>query len=219
MRETFVVAVDGPGGVGKTSVAREVAAALKCVHLDTGAYYRAATIVALVNRVDLSIETEVLAAVAAADLGYDDGIMTVEGVDMTAAIRSSSVTEAVSEVAAYPSVRRSLVTRQREWVAANGRRAVVEGRDIGTVVFEDSPLKIFLTARLEVRAQRRAGESNATVAEVQQDLAHRDTKDSTRAASPLAAAEDAVVLDTSDVSLTEVIATVLALAAERGLNE
>lgn len=217
MTEAFVVAVDGPGGVGKTSVAREVAAALECVHLDTGAYYRAATIVALVNRVDLSIETEVLAVVAAADLGYDDGIMTVEGIDMTAAIRSSLVTEAVSEVAAYPSVRRSLVARQREWVAANGRRAVVEGRDIGTVVFEDSPLKIFLTARLEVRAQRRAGESSATVAEVQQDLAHRDTKDSTRAASPLAAAEDAVVLDTSDVSLTEVISTVLALATERGL--
>ena len=215
----YVVAVDGPAGVGKTSVSRGVASRMQCAHLDTGAYYRAATLVALVSRVDLTIEAEVLAVVAAAELEYGETTMAVEGVDMSTAIRCSAVTAAVSQVSAYPSVRTNLVARQRAWVEANGDCAVVEGRDIGTVVFSDSPLKVYLTASPEVRAERRAGErAGNNVADVQQDLARRDTTDSTRAASPLAAASDAVILDTSKLTLDEVIGSVLELARDRGLT-
>jgi len=215
----YVVAIDGPSGVGKTSVSRAVAAELGCAHLDTGAFYRAATVVALVNRSDLAIEAEVLTAVSGAALDYVDGAMYVEGIPMEEAIRSGAITGAVSRVAAYPSVRQDLVARQRAWVEAAGGRAVVEGRDIGTVVFSEAPLKIFLDAREEVRAGRRAGETPASaVGEVLRDLTRRDQADSTRVASPLTRADDAVVIDTSDIDQQAVVNEVLAQAAERGIR-
>ena len=218
MSEAFVIAVDGPSGVGKTSVSRGVAETFGIGHLDTGAFYRAATIVALVSKADLRIEAEVLSAVANADLEYVNGVMTVEGIDMNEAIRSDAVTSAVSAVAALASVRAQLVARQQAWVFARGGSAVVEGRDIGTVVFPSSPLKIYLTARSEIRAARRADETvGDSVASVAADLHRRDTVDSSRAASPLMAAEDAVVIDTSDISQVEVIAEVLRLVGERQL--
>lgn len=216
----LIIAIDGPGGVGKTSVSRGLAEKLGLAHLDTGAFYRAATVVALMARADLTIEAEVLSAVAAAQLEYRDGVMSVEGVDMNEAIRSEEITTAVSAVAAMASVRAHLVERQRAWVAAADGRAVVEGRDIGTVVFADAPLKVYLTARPEVRAARRAGESvDASVGEVQADLERRDSYDSTRAASPLHAADDAVVIDTSDIDQDAVIERILALVDERGLTD
>ena len=218
--DEFVVAIDGPSGVGKTSVSRAIASALGCEHLDTGAFYRAATVVALINRTDLSVEASVLAAVAQTFFGFSDGIMTVEGIDVSAAIRSDAVNEAVSRVAAYPSVRRVLVAQQRKWVAAHDGRAVVEGRDIGTVVFADSAHKFYLTARPEIRAARRAGEDphSNDIGAIQDLLERRDTVDSQRAASPLAAAEDAVVIDTSDITQAEVVEALLAKLADSGLT-
>lgn len=214
----MVIAIDGPGGVGKTSVSRGVAAALGWAHLDTGAFYRAATVVALVHRVDLAIEAEVLAAVAAADLEYSDGAMRIERIDADDAIRSDRVTSEVSRVAAYPSIRADLVERQRRWVADRLGGSVVEGRDIGTVVFPGAALKVFLTARPEVRAARRAGETpDAEVDEVHEQLVVRDRADSNRLVSPLTAAEDAVVVDTSEVDQDEVVRTVVELAFRRGL--
>ena len=214
-----VIAIDGPSGVGKTSVSRTVARRLSTAHLDTGAFYRIAAIVAIVSRIDIRIEADVLSVVARAAFDYSDGVMSLEGIDMSAAIRSDVVTQMASQIAVFPSIRSVLVRRQRDWVARHDGRAVVEGRDIGTVVFPEAPLKVYLTARPDVRAARRAGESALPVAEVQGDLAQRDTTDSMRSASPLAAADDAVVLDTSDVAEEDVIDQVLDLARDRGLHD
>lgn len=214
----MVIAVDGPGGVGKTSVSRGVAERLGFGHLDTGAYYRAATMAAMINRVDLGDERAVAAVVERASFDFSDGVMTLEGIDVSASIRSDLITSNVSIVAAHPAVRAVLVEHQRAWVAAHDCDAVVEGRDIGTVVFADSPLKIYLTARPEVRASRRALQDGEVQAEaVRADLDRRDRIDSTRQASPLAVAADAVEIDTSDLGLDEVIAAVIGLARERGL--
>ena len=218
MKREFVVAVDGPGGVGKTTVSGKVAAALGCSHLDTGAFYRAATVISMLHRLDLSNEAHVMAVIAGADLDYEGGVMMVEGIDMSRAIRTEAVTAEVSGVSTLAGLRLLLVRRQREWVVSRGGRAVVEGRDIGTVVFPAAPLKVFLTARPEVRAVRRAGQASAAVASVREELAQRDHIDSTRRASPLARAKDAIVIDTSDVAATEVVNEVLRLCAERGMR-
>jgi len=213
--ERTVIAVDGPGGVGKTSVSKGVADRLGFGHLDTGAFYRAATIVVLVNRVNVADEAAVAEVVANASFDYLDEVMTLEGIDVSEAIRSEVVTDAVSGVAALPRVRSVLVHHQRHWVVKHDCHAVVEGRDIGTVVFPDSPLKIYLTARPEVRAARRAKQGGEDARSVRDDLARRDRIDSTRAVSPLSVADDAVEMDTSDLSLEEVIDVVMRLAAER----
>ncbi len=217
---TEVIAVDGPSGVGKTSVSRGVARRLAMGHLDTGAFYRAAAMAALVSRVDLHTEAHVLSVVSGATFDYDEGVMTLEGIDISSAIRSEHITQSASRIAVYPSVRNVLVRCQREWVAQRGGRAVVEGRDIGTVVFPDALLKVYLSARPEVRAGRRAGEtlSSGSASAIQEHLTERDNVDSTRTASPLMAAEDAVTLDTSDLSEAEVIARVLELATQRGFG-
>ena len=212
----FVVAVDGPGGVGKTTLSRGVADALGCAHLDTGAYYRAATLVAMVHRVDLSNEAEVMAAAAGAALDYEDGVMLVEGIDVSRAIRTGEVTAEVSRVSALAGLRLLLVGRQREWLASHGGRGVVEGRDIGTVVFPGADLKVFLTARPEVRAARRAGQESAGIAAVRDELTRRDHLDSTRPVSPLVKAEDAVVIDTSELTAAGAVEEVLRLCAGFG---
>ena len=217
-RRGWVVAVDGPAGVGKTTVARGAAAALGCAHLDTGAFYRAATLIALVHRLDLSNEAELTAAAAAADLDYRGGKMLVEGIDMSSAVRTEAVTAQVSRVSALAGLRIVLVRRQRQWLASRGGRAVVEGRDIGTAVFPGAALKVFLTARPEVRAARRASQDSAEERAVREALERRDRIDSTRRASPLARAEDAVVIDTSDASAEQVVSEVLRLCSERGIG-
>ena len=198
---------------------RGVAVRLKFGHLDTGAFYRAATIVVLVNRVGLADEAAVAKVVADATFDFVDGVMTLEDVDVSEAIRSDAVTAAVSRVAALAEVRSVLVGHQRDWVVRHDCHAVVEGRDIGTVVFPNSRLKIYLTARPEVRAARRATQDGDTDAKtVEQELGRRDRVDSTRAVSPLTMADDAVEIDSSDLNLPEVIDTVLSLAAERGIT-
>ena len=214
----FVIAVDGPGGAGKTTVSRAVADALGCRHLDTGAFYRAATVVAMLHHVDLSNDAAVMRVIAGADLEFDDGRMFVEGIDMSEAIRTSAVTARVSRLSTLPGIRLLLVRRQREWLAARGHRAVVEGRDIGTVVFPQAPLKVFLMARPEVRAFRRAGQQAIPVSAARQRLARRDHLDSTRNASPLVAADDAIVIDTSDIDFRSVVEEILQQAAQRGIR-
>ena len=209
----MVVAIDGPGGVGKSTVARSVANARGLGYLDTGATYRAAALAALQSGASLDEVETVIDAVGAAKIEYSNGSVFLDGVDVSNEIRSAEVTAASSRVAAIPQVRAVVVAMQRAWVADHGDAAVVEGRDIGTEVFPDAALKVFLTARPEVRAARRAGDpeaAGAAITEISAALAQRDHADSTRTTSPLRPAADALVVDTSDMSLEAVIAEVVA---------
>jgi cytidylate kinase len=205
--QSLVVAIDGPGGSGKSTVAREVARRLGWAHLDTGAMYRAVTWAVLRDGIDPADGAAVAALARKLDLQVGDRVL-VDGADATAGIRSAEVTNAVSVVSAHPGVRSDLVRRQREWVAARGG-TVVEGRDIGTVVFPGARLKAFLTATQEERARRRAQEMAHAPTGVAADLARRDRLDSTRAASPLSVAPGALVVDTTDRSVDEVVRAVL----------
>jgi cytidylate kinase len=192
----LVIAIDGPAGSGKSTVARAVAALLGWSFLDTGAMYRAVTWEALDRGVDVH-DTPTLAHLA------DDVTLTtlprvtVNGRDVQDELRSDDVNVAVSVVAANPQVRASMVARQREWAAAQPLGTVVEGRDITTVVFPEASAKVFLTASLEERARRRGDESEASVA-------RRDDADSTRDASPLRQAHDALVVDTTGRDVDDV---------------
>jgi CMP/dCMP kinase len=208
MTVTRVVAIDGPSGSGKSTVARAVAARLGLEVLDTGAMYRAVTLAALERDADLHDAVACEAAAVDAEIVVD-GTVLLDGRDVTAEIRGPDVTAAVSTVSAHPNVRAVLVERQREWVVNHGG-GVVEGRDIGTVVFPDAPVKVFLTASDEERARRRArDEADAaratTVDAVAADLARRDALDSNRVASPLVAAADAIVVDSTARDVDEVI--------------
>jgi CMP/dCMP kinase len=213
------ITLDGPSGTGKSSVARDVARKLGAAYLDTGAMYRAATVAVLDAGVSLDDKVAVARAVteAAIEVGTSARreVVTVDGVDVRERIRGAEVTRAVSPVSAVPAVRRLLVARQRELVAAAGA-VVVEGRDIGTVVLPDATLKIYLTASPEVRAQRRAAQLEVTapdkIAALAQDLQRRDEHDSRRADSPLRPAEDAIVVDSTDLDKAGVVARILELA-------
>ena len=211
----MVVAIDGPSGVGKSTAARAAAAALGIPHLDTGVYYRLATLICLVAGVDPGDDAGVLAALEGVEIDFGpEGRILLDGVDVSERLRAPDVTGAVSLVSAHPLVRAALVGMQRAWVVARGGDAVVEGRDIGTVVFPDAPVKVFLTADVTVRARRRARDAEAAGADLD-DLAaqimRRDHLDSSRAASPLRPADDAVIIDTSHVSTAEVVRRILDL--------
>ena len=213
------VTLDGPSGTGKSSVAREVARRLGAAYLDTGAMYRAATVAVLDAGVSLDDKLAVARAVSEAriDVGTDAGreVVTVDGADVRDRIRGAEVTRAVSPVSAVPAVRRRLVAEQRALVA-EADAVVVEGRDIGTVVLPEATLKVYLTASPEVRAQRRAGQLGVTdaekVAALAQDMRRRDDYDSRRADSPLRPAEDAVIVDSTDLTRDEVVARIVDLA-------
>ena len=214
-----VIAIDGPAGSGKSTVAKAVAARLGFAYLDTGAMYRAVTAAVLRAGIDPTDEVAAPAVAAVARscrLELDGATVTVDGADVTAEIRGPAVTAAVSVVAANPDVRAELVQRQRDWIAGRPG-AVLEGRDIGTVVVPDAPLKVYLTASEAARAARRAGEGTvgADRDAVAADLARRDRLDSTRAVAPLTAAGDAVNVDTSDLGIDEVVEAVLALWVAR----
>ncbi|MFI6271823.1 (d)CMP kinase [Micromonospora zamorensis] len=215
-----VVAVDGPSGSGKSTVSRRLAVAIGARYLDTGAMYRAITWAVLRSGVDLTdaasvakVAGEVKLHIGTHPQGY---AVTADGVGVDADIRGPEVTGAVSAVAAVPAVRELLVTRQREMIANVGR-IVVEGRDIGSVVAPDADLKVFLTASEEARAARRSAEDAADVAATAADLARRDRLDSTRKVNPLAQAPDAVVLDTTELGIDEVVARLRELLTERGV--
>jgi cytidylate kinase len=203
----MVIAIDGPAGAGKSSVARAVARKLGFTYLDTGAMYRS---VALVAERAARPPAEIAGQVAdGLELGER---VLLHGEDVTAAIRTPGVSQAASRVAADPAVRQVLVAAQRRLLSGAGDW-VAEGRDIGTVVAPQAEVKVFLTAEASERARRRAAELGLAVQDVLDDQAARDTRDSVRAASPLAAAHDAVVLDTTLLSLEQVVERIAALAS------
>lgn len=227
-----VVAMDGPSGTGKSTVSRRFASATGVPYLDTGAMYRAVTLAVLRAGLDASAPEHAVVAVAekaALRSVTDPAAPTIEldGEDVEAEIRGGPVTQLVSAVSAYPAVRRLLVDRQRALIAAaldTAGGAVVEGRDIGSVVLPEAPLKVYLTASPEIRAARRASQDRkagrpADLDAVLADVRRRDGLDSSRATSPLHAAPDAVVLDTDELSVDAVLAALLSLARERGLLE
>lgn len=206
-----VIAIDGPAGSGKSTVARAVAARLGLKYLDTGAMYRAVAFAVLRaggDPGDLQVATNTARRIEL-EVGLDH--VTVDGVDASVEIRGPEVTRAVSAVAANPDVRAEMVSRQREWAHDQGG-GVLEGRDIGTVVFPDAELKVYLTADVEERARRRAKElSDLDYEEVAADIARRDTLDTTREVDPLAEAADAVVVDTTGLDIDQVVDEVVAL--------
>lgn len=196
-----IIAIDGPAGAGKSTVSRALARRLGLALLDTGAMYRAIAWAALDRGIEPDDRDATAALAASVAISVADRIVA-DGTDITEAIRSPEVNRAVSAVAANPEVRSALVVRQRRWVADHGG-GVVEGRDIGSVVFPDADLKIYLTASAEERARRRSEEGAAGVA-------RRDRLDSTRAASPLEVADGARVVDTTGRSVEDVVVEVLA---------
>lgn len=212
-----VVAIDGPAGSGKSTVARGVADALRLLVLDTGAMYRAATLAALDTDADLADADAVTAAARQADIAVSEdgsGTVQLDGRDVTDEIRGPAVTAAVSLVSAHPGVREVMVARQRAWVDRHDG-GVVEGRDIGTVVFPDATVKVFLTASDEERARRRHRDEAAAarrpdVDAVREALARRDALDSGRAMSPLRPADDALVIDTTGRTVDDVVLEIVA---------
>ena len=223
MSSSLVIAVDGPAGTGKSSVSRSLARSLGARYLDTGAMYRIVTLAVLRAGIDLDDVEAVGAAAADVDLavGYDpdEDRSYLAGEDVSAEIRGDEVTRAVSAVSAVLEVRSRLVQLQRE-LAAGQDSVVVEGRDIGTVVLPGADVKIFLTASAEERARRRNDQNIASglgddYEAVLADVKRRDHLDSTRKVSPLRAADDALVVDTSDMSESEVIAHLVELVEQR----
>jgi cytidylate kinase len=221
--KAVVVAVDGPAGTGKSSVSRGLARALQARYLDTGAMYRLVTLAVLRAGVDPAAQAAVEAVAAAAQLsvGYDpdEDRSYLDGQDVSLEIRGDEVTKAVSAVSSVPSVRTRLVELQRTLASGPGS-VVVEGRDIGTVVLPDADVKVFLTASAETRARRRNDQNVAAglpddYAGVLADVRRRDHLDSTRAVSPLRAASDALLVDTSEMTESDVIAHLLQLVKQR----
>lgn len=211
----MVIAIDGPAGAGKSTVARALAAALGFTYLDSGAMYRCVALAALRESADVDDGAAITAIATALSIDFDGERVLLDGEDVSAEIREPQVSETSSRVSVHPGVREALVERQRQLIAAG--RYVAEGRDIGTVVSPDSPLKVFLTASPEERARRRAaqtGEDPAAVLAAQQE---RDRRDESREHSALRPATDAVELDTTALSQDEVVARIVDLAHERGL--
>jgi cytidylate kinase len=212
-----VIAIDGPAGAGKSTVGRAVADRLGVGYLDTGAMYRAVTFAVLRRGVDPRDEEAVLGVAQTVEMTVGEERVMVDGVDATREIRGREVTSAVSSVAANPAVRSLLVDAQRSWVVTRGG-GVVEGRDIGTVVFPDADLKLFVTASPRVRAERRVAEAGGDVDEMEASIIERDRLDSTRETSPLAVDPAAVTLDTSGLSIDEVVAAVVAEVEVRSVG-
>ena len=211
----MVIAIDGPAGAGKSSVARAVAAALGFTYLDSGAMYRCVALAGLELGADLD-DGEALGVLArGVEIGLDGERVDLGGRDASAAIRTPQVTEAASRVSVHPAVREAMVAEQRRLIQAG--RYVAEGRDIGTVVSPEAPLKVFLTASDEERARRRAAQTGEDEAAVLAAQRERDERDSNREHSALRAAPDAVEIDTTGLALDEVVERVVSLARERGL--
>ncbi len=205
-----VIAIDGPAGSGQSTVARALAARLGLEYLDTGAMYRGVTFAALRRGIDPAEADQVARIVADLELTVGPDAVTVDGVDATIEIRGPEVSRAVSIVAANPDVRAEMVRRQRAWVADRDG-GVLEGRDIGTVVFPDAELKVYLTADPQVRAERRSKEvSDLDYETVAADMAKRDALDQARDLSPLTEAADAFVVDTTGKAVDEIIEVIAA---------
>jgi cytidylate kinase len=209
----MIVAIDGPAGAGKSTVGREVARRLGLDYLDTGAMYRAVAFAALRNGIPVSDEDEVAELARRMDLTVDDSGVVVDGVDATSEIRGREVTEAVSAVASNTGVREELRARQRAWADDHGG-GVIEGRDIGTVVFPDAALKLYVTASPRERAERRVREIGGDVDDVEVSISERDRRDMSRADGPLRKGSDAVVVDSTGLTVEAVVDNVIALLPE-----
>jgi CMP/dCMP kinase len=214
----LIIAIDGPSGAGKGTIARAVAARLEYHHVDTGAMYRALAWKALQESVDLADDAAVSALARRAQVDVGDSRVRVDGQDVAGAIRTHEIDRAAAAVARIPGVRDALIARQRR--LGEGGGVVMEGRDIGTVVFPQADVKIFLDASPDERARRRAGDpahaaggGAVAIQDVATALEERDHSDRTRAASPLTVAEDAVVIDTTGLSVDDVVEKVMALVA------
>ncbi len=211
----MVIAIDGPSGAGKSSVARGVATALGFTFLDSGAMYRCVALAGLERGANPD-DAEAMAGVARGlGIELDGGRVRLNGRDVTAAIREPGVSAAASRVSVHPAVREAMVARQRDLISAG--RYVAEGRDIGTAVSPESPLKVFLTASEEERARRRSTQTGQGLGEVLAAQRERDARDTEREHGALRAAGDAVEIDTTGLALAEVVALVVKLARERGL--
>jgi CMP/dCMP kinase len=202
-----VIAIDGPVGSGKSTVARAVADAIGWSYLDTGAMYRAVTVAALARGIDMTDVSSLVTLAQSADIETLPRV-TIDGCDVTSELRRPDVNVAVSAVAAVPEVRLAMVIQQRRFADHQPHGTVVEGRDITTVVFPDAPVKVFLTASLTERTRRRGDENAASVA-------RRDELDAARAASPLRVAPDATMIDTTDKSVDDVVKEILACLPPR----
>jgi cytidylate kinase len=211
----MVIAIDGPAGAGKSTVARGVARALGFTYLDSGAMYRAVALAALERGIDPD-DGERLGELAwGLDIGFERDTITLNGKPVEGRIRSPEVTIAASRVSRHPQVRRAMVKRQRELIASGNY--VAEGRDIGTVVSPESPLKVFLTANEDERARRRAAETGESIAAVKEAMQDRDRRDRERADSPLKRADEAHYIDTTNRTPDEVISDIADIARDKGL--
>ncbi len=206
----IVVAIDGPACAGKSTIAKALAARLKLRYLDTGAMYRAVTFAAIQSGLDLTDQDSVSELTQKSEMILTNDTVSINGMDATKAIRGEVVTAAVSAVAANSLVRTELRQRQRQWIADHDG-GVVEGRDIGSVVFPDATLKVYLTASPFVRAQRRVAQTGGIVEQIADAIAARDSQDSTRSDSPLLQTDDAVTIDTSNQSIDQVLDQIVAL--------
>lgn len=205
-----VIAIDGPAGAGKSTIARALAARLGLEYLDTGAMYRGVTFAALRHGLLLDDIEAVASLARSVVLEVSDAGVFVDGVDATAAIRTAEVTSAVSKVAANSGVRTEMRDRQQQW-ATERDGGVVEGRDIGSVVFPDAELKLYLTASPRVRAERRVAEAGGDADEIERAIAARDHHDSNRADSPLTEADGSTLVDTTGLTIPEVLDHILRL--------
>jgi len=213
----LIIAIDGPSGAGKGTVARAIAGALDYRHIDSGAMYRAVAWKALHDSVALDDEAAVARIAESARIDVGVAAVSIDDVDVTRTIRTPEIDRAAAAVAKLPAVRRSLVARQR--ALGEGGGVVMEGRDIGTVVFPRADVKIYLDATAEERARRRASDpahsgGPAQVADVETLLSERDHSDQTRAASPLYVAEDAVMIDTTGKGIDDVVKEVIGIVDE-----
>ena len=221
MSRPLIIAIDGPSGAGKSTLSRMLARALDLLYIDTGSMYRAVALAVMESSVNSTDDIAVASLASRVDIdlqGDPDSLrVTLEGRDVTEAIRSDEVTHMSSIISTINEVRRAMVQRQREM----GRRgAVLNGRDIGTVVFPDADVKFFLTALPQERAQRRfaeerAADSNTSFAELFADMTKRDKRDTTRADSPLKAADDAIVVDSTGLSINEVFEKMMSVVREK----
>jgi cytidylate kinase len=216
MEKRIIVAIDGPAGAGKSTVARAVAERMGFLHVDSGAMYRAVALWALENGIDPSDDHKVVPMAESAEIVLDDGRVFLNGRNVTLEIRRPEVSQAASRVSAIPGVRRELVLKQQEYASESS--VVMEGRDIGTVVYPRAQVKIYLDASPEVRARRRVAESGEEYPKVLREIRERDDRDATRADSPLRQAEDAVFLDTSGLDEEGVISEVLRIVREKTSN-